>query len=56
MVPLEVYLVLVVLLALHMLLYPFDMCAITCMSRKGPICGVWFWYHLLSRMVNMVTM
>ena len=30
------------------------MCATTCVSRKGPMCGVWFWYHLLSGMVSMV--
>ena len=31
-----------------------SMCAITCVSRNGPMCGVWFWYHLLSGMVSMV--
>ena len=31
-----------------------SMCAITCVSGKGPMCGVWFWYHLLSGMVNIV--
>ena len=29
-------------------------CAITCVSRNGPMCGEWFWYHLLSGMVSMV--
>ena len=30
------------------------MCAITCVSGKGPMCGVWFWYHLLLGMVSMI--
>ena len=30
------------------------MCAITCVFRKGSMYGMWFWYYLFSRMVNIV--